>query len=440
MPILDALTQHGYPAYLVGGAVRDALMGRDLHDLDVTTSALPHQILSVFSHLRCIETGRQHGTITVISQNGPVEITTFRTESTYSDHRRPDKVTFTSRLSEDLARRDFTINAMALNRDGLIDLFGGQQDLSAKILRCVGDPDCRFQEDALRMLRGLRFSSCLNFQLDKQTADAIHRHHHLLCHISPERITAELLRLLTGDYPKEVLLAYPDVISTIIPELRPTMGFAQHSPYHDFDVYTHSVNVVAQVPPSNCLRLAALLHDVAKPLTLRLDKNHIGHFPLHAKQGSLLIANRLTALRLDNTTKQTVLNLISYHGLTRDLKIRGVPIYLSQLGETLFFQLLALDRADSVGKKNSVHTRDAHWDQLTHTTHQLIDSNACLHLNQLAINGTDALSSGLRGEEIGLALDAALKQVVRGTLENDRATLLPLLRLMEIKNKKIALQ
>ena len=424
MPLLDILNQHGYPAYLVGGAVRDSLMGCNIHDLDITTAALPHEILSVFSHLRCIKTGEKHGTITVLTEHGPVEITTFRTESTYSDHRRPDSVMFTTKLEQDLARRDFTINAMALGRDGLIDLFGGQTDLSNKQLRCVGDPNQRFQEDALRMLRGMRFSSCLNFQLETATAAAIHRHHHQLSHISPERITAELLRLLTGDSPKQVLLEYADVISTLIPDLAPTIGFCQHSPYHDFDVYTHSVNTVEHIPPTPILRLAALLHDIAKPVTLQLDSKHIGHFPFHAKLGGELVAQRLETLRLDNATRLGVAKLISHHGLTRDLNPKDVARCLSKLGESLFFQLLHLDRADSISKKVSTTCRDAHWDKIESTARSLIESNTCLWRHQLAVNGSDVLSSGLTGQEIGISLDILLQHVVHGTLKNDRDALL----------------
>ena len=289
LEILDTLERAGHQAVLVGGCVRDALLGREPHDYDAAVSAPPEEILAACrSKFKCIPTGLAHGTVTVVHGGLPVEVTAFRKEGTYSDHRHPDRVAYTSRLEEDLARRDFTVNAMAWGRSGLTDPFGGQADLAAGVIRCVGDPDRRFQEDALRVLRGLRLAAQLDFRLEGETAAAIRRNTPLLSYVAWERIQAEFLRLLCCPGAERILLDFPETVCQIVPELTPAVGFDQKNPHHCYDVYTHSVKALGQVRPEPALRLAALLHDAGKPACFSLDEQGVGHFYGHEGESARL--------------------------------------------------------------------------------------------------------------------------------------------------------
>lgn len=432
--VLAPLEQRGYPAYLVGGSVRDALMGRPIHDLDVTTAAQPHQVKDVFPQLRALDTGLQHGTITLLTQTGAVEVTTFRSEQGYSDHRHPSGVTFTASLEEDLSRRDFTMNALALGLDGLHDPFHGAADIAHNLIRCVGDPETRFTEDALRMLRGLRFASTLGFSIEAETAAAIHRCAPLLTHISTERITSELVRLLCGAHVGQVLLQFHDVMTQIIPQLAPMVGFDQHTHYHSFDVYTHTVHTVEGVPPTSVLRLAALFHDIAKPQTFHLDEAGVGHFYRHAAIGAPLTQDILRQMRLPNSIIDQIVPLVKYHGLTRDTPLNKLPKLIAKLGEEGFFQLLALDQADSCAKHPHSSPEDGNWAEIGRVAREFLDTAPCLTLADLAVSGHDAMAAGLQGRAIGIALQALLGQVVDGRLENTREQLLPPLQQMSLKS------
>ena len=300
LEILDTLERAGHQAVLVGGCVRDALLGREPHDYDAAVSAPPEEILAACrSKFKCIPTGLAHGTVTVVHSGLPVEVTAFRKEGTYSDHRHPDRVEYTSRLEEDLARRDFTVNAMAWDRSGLIDPFGGQADLAAGVIRCVGEPDRRFQEDALRVLRGLRLAAQLDFRLEGETAAAIRRNTPLLSYVAWERIQAEFLRLLCCPGAERILLDFPETVCQIVPELTPAVGFDQKNPHHCYDVYTHSVKALGQVRPEPALRLAALLHDIGKPACFSLDGQGVGHFYGHEGESARLAEQAAARLRLD---------------------------------------------------------------------------------------------------------------------------------------------
>ena len=291
------LKRSGYSAFLVGGSVRDKMMGKTAHDIDIATSAKPEQTAAVFEKLAVIPTGLAHGTVTVLIENTPVEITTFRTESGYSDNRHPDSVSFSNNIRDDLSRRDFTINAIAEDENGaLFDPFGGKGDIEKKLIRCVGNAETRFVEDALRILRALRFSAVLSFSIEEETARAIKKCSHLLLHLSPERIMGELSRLLCGEKAADVLLEYPEIFAEIFPCLEKTQGFLQHNRHHCFDVWEHTVNVVKNVRPALHLRLAALFHDCAKPLVFSLDENKEGHFYSHAPKGALIAENELRRL------------------------------------------------------------------------------------------------------------------------------------------------
>ena len=427
LEVLHRLEAAGHRAVLVGGCVRDSLLSIPLHDYDAATSARPEEIKAACAGLRCVETGIKHGTITVLSDGLSVEVTTFRTEGDYSDHRHPDRVEFTDDLALDLARRDFTINAMAWERSGLVDLYGGQEDLNRKNVRCVGNPDRRFEEDALRLLRGLRLAAQLEFTIHPDTAAAIRRHAAELSHVAWERIAAEFVRLICSAGAGRVLLEFPDVVTRIIPELAPAVGFDQRNPHHCYDVYTHSVKVMEQVPPVPALRLAALLHDVGKPATFSVDERGVGHFYGHTRVSAQLAQKALERLRLDKATRERTVTLVERHDLPVEPTERWTGRWLSRLGEDVLFDLLALKRGDVLA---CVHKEGdaAFLDRAEQMARELLEREPCLTLWDLAVNGRDAMAAGLEGPAIGRALNGLLRRVAEGELLNDRAVLLRALR------------
>lgn len=425
LAVLDLLERAGHQAVLVGGCVRDYLLGLQPHDYDAATSARPEEMLELFEGWRVIETGVRHGTLTIISDGLPVEITTFRMEGAYTDHRHPDGVSFTRRLEKDLQRRDFTVNAMAWSQsEGLTDLFGGQKDLQAKVLRCVGQPMRRFEEDALRILRCLRFSAQLGFSIHPDTADALEEQLPLLDAVSRERVMEEFTKLICAPGAVWVLQEYPNAVARVLPELRPAMGFEQHTPYHCFDVYTHSIRVLGNTPPERTMRLAALLHDVGKPHTFAPDEEGVGHFPDHAKVGAQIADQALRRLHLDNATREQVVTLIARHGMRLPAEERVVKRWIARLGPELFFQLMALDQADNNAKRPEMVPAPQHWVELYHLARKVLEEADCLSLKDLAVNGSDALAAGLKGPAIGKALNALLEDVVEGRRANCREELL----------------
>lgn len=423
LEVLRRLEGAGHRAVLVGGCVRDSLRGVSPHDYDGATSARPEEILAACQGLRCIETGGRHGTVTVLSQGLPVEITPFRRESGYSDHRHPDQVEFTPHLEEDLARRDFTINALAWDGRQIIDLFDGQRDLREGIVRCVGDPDTRLEEDALRLLRGLRLSAQLQFTLDTSTSDAIRRHTPQLVLVAWERIFREFSRLICAPGVEKVLLDFPEVTAQIIPELAPSIGFDQRSPHHCYDVYTHCVKTLSGVPPVPALRLAALLHDVGKPASFSLDEQGVGHFYGHPDHSATLARQALERLRADGATRDRALVLIQRHHLPVEPTEQWAGRWLARLGQDVLFDLLALKRADALAcAPHPEGTADV--DGALQAARTLLARPHCLSLRELAVNGRDALAVGLSGPAIGRALAQLLEEVSQGELENSRPVLL----------------
>ncbi len=306
--VLHTLRRGGYEAYIVGGCVRDALLGFPPADWDVTTSAPPEDIVRLFEgRNRLIETGLKHGTVTILADGMPVEVTTYRIDGKYTDGRHPDSVCFTASLAEDLRRRDFTINAMAYcPEEGLIDCYSGQADLREGIIRCVGVPDIRLQEDALRILRALRFASVLGFSIDGDTADSLRRNRELLANIAAERLAAELNRLLCGRKAGKILLDYSDILGIFLPELSPMVGFAQHNAYHAYDVWEHTARCLQAASPLLPVRLAVLLHDSGKPPCFTMDDNGIGHFYGHPAVSTEIARTVLTRLRYESKTTETV--------------------------------------------------------------------------------------------------------------------------------------
>lgn len=422
---LTLLRAAGYEAWIVGGCVRDALLGRTPQDYDLTTSALPQETKAVFSGFRVIETGATHGTITVLMDGEPLEITTYRVDGGYSDARHPDCVTFTRSLREDAARRDFTINAMAFSpQEGLRDFFGGQEDLKGKVIRCVGEPDRRFQEDALRILRALRFAAQLDFSLEGETEAAARRQAHLLEKISAERLSAELGKLLCGPAAGRVLTAYYDILGRVIPELLPMAGFDQRNVHHCYDVLTHTAVAVDHVPPKLHLRLAMLLHDVGKPACFSLGEDGQGHFYGHAHKSMELAQDVLHRLRFPNALTERVVTLIRYHDSVLPEDPRLVARWLGKLGEEAFFDLLAIQRGDTAALNPLFCTRKSGFDALEMIAKDVLSQKTCLSLRDLAVDGHDLLALGYRGRVIGQALNLLLEEVLEGRIPNEKAELL----------------
>lgn len=418
---LALLNEAGFEAFAVGGAVRDLLRGAPVHDWDLTTSALPEQTKAVFEKYRLIETGIRHGTVTVLLDGLPLEITTYRTEGTYSDHRRPDKVEFIPSLEEDLARRDFTVNAMAYHPGkGVIDLFGGQDDLKNGVIRCVGDPDRRFQEDALRMLRALRFAARFGFTIEPKTASAIHRNRELLTLVAAERIREEVTGLLCGSRVEPILRQYHDVLSVPIPELAPLAGLKQYNLHHCHDVWGHTVAAVAAAPDLPALRWAALLHDTGKPARFFRSEDGVGHFYGHAEESAAVAAAVTTRLRFDNFSRDTICFLVEHHHLFRDITEKAVKRAVLQFGKDKLKLLLWLLRADTLGHAPCCFH---HLDDIRHLE-TMIDAVSEFSVKDLAVSGGDLLALGYQGPQIGQALDRLVNAVVFETVENEKETLL----------------
>jgi tRNA nucleotidyltransferase (CCA-adding enzyme) len=429
--VLETLEAAGHEAWCVGGCVRDSLLGRVPEDWDVTTSALPEETMAVFG-VHAFPTGLQHGTVTVRADHKSVEVTTFRCDGDYHDHRRPDSVTFTRSLEEDLRRRDFTVNAIALNlRGDLRDPFGGQADLKVGVLRCVGDPDRRFEEDALRILRGLRFAAVLGFATEPKTSESIHRSRDLLNCIAAERIQVELFKLLCGKNAAAVLREYPDVIGVFWPEVLPMVGFDQKNVHHCYDVWEHSLHAVEAVPADPILRCAALLHDIGKPKCFTVDKAGVGHFYGHGAISTAMADRMLRRLKCATAFRETVTRLVDWHDRDIPRTDKSVRRALRILGEEDLRRLILIKRADNLAQAPEFHHRQRELDKGEAILDKLLAQNACFSLKQLAVNGSDLMALGLSGPAIGKGLNALLDQVVNGELPNEREALLETVQNMQ---------
>ena len=421
---LERLEDAGFRAWAVGGCVRDACLGIMPHDFDLCTDALPERIQAVFPDRELVLAGVKHGTVGVVTPGGVVEITTLRTEGDYRDGRHPQWVKFVPELREDLLRRDYTINAMAWNpREGLQDPFGGREDLQKGILRAVGDPERRFREDALRILRGVRFAVRFHLTVEENTLASMEALAPLMEGLSRERVFGELCDLLPGITGPE-LIRFAPVITQAIPELKPMVGFDQHSPHHAYDLYTHTAHVVGAVPGDLTLRWAALLHDVGKISTFTLDETGRGHFYGHAAMSAETADTILRRLKAPNALREGVATLIRHHMTRLEEDKRLLKRRIRSLGWETVEQLLQLQEAD-MGSKGTGEEQD--FDQFRRIRALLEEiraENACLTLRDLAVNGKDMMALGLRGAEIGKALNALLDAVLEERLPNDREALL----------------
>ena len=424
--LLARLESAGYQGWAVGGCVRDTLRGAAPSDWDVTTDARPERVMALFGE-RAIPTGLKHGTVTVCAGETHVEVTTFRRDGTYSDHRRPDAVQFSSSLEEDLARRDLTVNAMAMDLRGHIcDPFGGQEDLSRRVLRCVGDPLRRLDEDALRIMRTLRFAAVLGFAIEPDTSAALHRRAPLLAGIAAERILVEMNKLLTGEYMASVLLAYPDVLGVFLPELLPCVGFDQRNVHHCYDVWTHSVYAASAIAPDVVLRWAMLLHDIGKPDCFTVDEHGTGHFYGHPARSAELAEAICRRLRMDKKSAQRIVTLVRWHDRDIPRTKKAVARAARQLGEDTLRQLLAVKRADNRAQSPLCRGRAADIDRAEAILDDLLARQSCFSLRELAVRGNDLTALGLRGPAVGETLQKLLDAVLDGSVPNERPALLAL--------------
>ncbi len=429
--ILSTLNAAGFEAYAVGGCVRDALRRVTPQDWDLCTSALPREIETCFPGVKLLETGIRHGTVTLRLQEGQYEVTTYRADGPYSDGRRPDRVDFVSDLVQDLARRDFTVNAMAMDLHGQVqDPFGGQEDLASGILRCVGDPDRRFQEDGLRLMRCLRFAATLGYTIEPQTAGALERNLSMLDHVAAERIQTELRKLLLGPGYVDVLRSHPTVFCRFWPQLGPLVALEQHNPWHRYGGWEHTLHALSAARTDLAVRLAVLLHDVGKPACKSTDADGIDHFYGHAKVGAQLAEEMLRTLKFDNATRERVVLLVERHDAPIDATDRSVRRWLGRLGQDAFFQLLEVKRCDALGQGHSqVPQRLDHIAQLRDIAQGVIAQGRCFSLKDLAVTGSDVLAAGISaGPAVGQALQRLLDQVISGALPNEKEALLRALR------------
>lgn len=422
---LSLLRRAGFRAYPVGGCVRDALLGQEPQDWDLCTDATPEEMHRAFAGCQTEDTGARLGTVTLLlSPDRPLEITSFRTESDYSDSRHPDGVTFTRSLEADLARRDFTVNAMAWDteRNTVIDPFGGKGDLEEKLLRCVGDPALRFSQDALRILRGMRFRAKPGFEIEKNTFAAMLEKKALLHRISPERAVRELNGLLTAEAPGDTLLKCKELLFELMPALRATDGCPQHSPYHDRDVWRHTALAVDNAKPELTLRWAALLHDIGKPACHMRDAKGIDHFTGHQETGAQMAEALLKELKMPASLINRVTLLVREHDTL--LADRDVWPLLARLGSEAFDQLLRLKHADLMAHAEWVRPRVKELPLRAALKERILKEGRPLSVGQLALDGNDLQSMGFRGRQIGAVLEKLFSRVLRQQLGWDRASLL----------------
>ncbi len=427
--IIHTLQNAGYEAYIVGGCVRDAVLGRKPDDWDITTSAKPEQVKALFP--RTVDTGIEHGTVTVVLKNegdGSLEgyeVTTYRVDGKYEDHRRPKEVTFTASLIEDMKRRDFTINAMAYNDDqGLVDYFEGIKDLDKRVIRCVGNPRERFDEDALRILRAIRFAAQLDFTIADQTKEAIKNQAVFLKDISGERIHVELTKLLISQHPEQIKTAYElGVTKIILPEFDAMMNTTQNNPHHCYSVGEHTLQVVKNVQPTETMRWAALLHDVAKPVCKTSDKG-IDHFYGHNVEGEKMAKAILRRLKFDNHTIDRVKHLVLWHdyGMGEIPSIQSFRKTLNKMGEDMFLDYVEIKRADILGQSEYMRAdKISHLEVLEGYYKEIRERQQCLSIKELSLSGRDLIAMGMTpGKELGDMLSYLLDCVLENPEWNEK--------------------
>lgn len=430
--IIETLQSHGYEAYAVGGCVRDSLLGRKPGDWDITTSALPEETKALFA--RTFDTGIEHGTITVLLDKEGFEVTTYRIDGKYEDSRHPKEVTFTRSLSEDLLRRDFTINAMAYNEEeGIVDLFGGMDDLKNQVIRCVGNAKDRFGEDALRMMRAVRFSAQLGFSIEKETREAIYSLASNLNNISAERIQTELVKLLIAPHPEQIRLAYElGITQVILPEFDRMMMTEQETPHHCSSVGEHTIRALCACDADKITRLTMLLHDMGKPAKKYFDENGRAHFKGHAVVSEQIAKEILHRLKFDNDTSRKVTRLVLYHDYRMPATFRNVRRAMHTIGENLFDYYLQVRRADTLAQSEyRQQEKLQNLDEIETIYQQILEQNQCVSLKTLAVKGSDLLQIGVpAGPMVGEVLDQLLELVLEDPEHNQKELLLQKAKLL----------
>ena len=424
--ILRVLEDHGYEAFVVGGCVRDSLLGRNPNDWDITTSALPLQVKALFR--RTIDTGLKHGTVTVLMDGEPFEVTTYRVDGEYLDGRHPSEVTFTASLQEDLQRRDFTINAMAYSeKKGLQDLFGGLPDLEKGLIRAVGDPAKRFGEDALRIMRAVRFAAQLGYEVEADTVQAMKELAPTLSKISAERIAAELEKLLVSPHPEKLKMAYEcGITAVILPEFDRCMETAQNNPHHKYSVGEHTIVSIGNARPDRILRYTMLMHDMGKPSCKTTDEQGIDHFYGHQEVSAQMANDILRRLKSDNETRRSVSKLVRYHDLTCGLTGKSVRKAISLIGEDLFPLYLEVKDADTRAQSDfRFQEKMDYLDEVRLRYRKILEEGDCLSLKDLAVNGKDLIAAGMKpGREIGEVLGAMYRDVIDDPEHNNKEYLM----------------
>ena len=431
--ILSTLKENGYECFCVGGCVRDSLSKKPVNDWDFTTNATPDEVQRCFSSYQTIDIGKKFGTICVVINGENYEITTYRIDNDYKDSRHPESVSFSKNLKDDLARRDFTVNALAYNEEvGVVDEYGGLNDLSLGVIRCIGDADERFNEDALRILRALRFASTYGYSIEQKTSESILRNRENLNDIAPERITKELTRLLCGDNVDFILRRYRDVFAVIIPQIAGMFNFDQNTKHHNKDLWRHTVSAVKHTPADAVLRMTMLLHDIGKPMTEHKDKKGASHFPNHPKLSCAMAKTILTDLRFPNDFISTVTLLIENHDNRYKAESPMIKRCMRDLGVENTRKLLTIQRADILAQSNYKRVEKlSTLDSVVEEFERILKEKECFNVDSLAVNGKDIIHLGvLKGEKIGEILRTLLDNVIDGKLINEKSELLEFAKTM----------
>ena len=424
--ILDTLENYGYEAYVVGGCVRDSILGIEPNDWDITTSAHTEEIKSCFEGYHLITIGEQHGTIGIVLDGITYEVTTYRIDGKYDDNRHPESVEFTDDVNQDLARRDFTVNAMAYNEsDGIVDPYGGERDLQYMALRCVGNPDIRFNEDALRILRALRFASVYNFSIEANTSVSLLKNRSLLNNISVERIAAEFRKLLCGKNVSFILRRYKDIFAVFIPEIVATFTCGQNTPHHNKTVWRHTTSAVANIEADELLRTVMFFHDIGKPMALNTDSEGRDHFKGHNHFSAILARNILGRLKYPTRFIDDAVTLIEYHDERFSDDKKQIKHILKSIGVENFERLMKIQLADISAQSNYMREIKLKNHELAvKTFDEIISNNECFTLKDLAINGSDLIHLGItHGQMIGKTLNYLLDSVIDETVENNNTAL-----------------
>lgn len=412
--IINVLKNNGQEAYAVGGCIRDSILGREPEDWDITTSASPEQVKALFG--KTFDTGIEHGTVTVLLGNEGFEVTTYRIDGIYEDSRHPKEVAFTRELKEDLLRRDFTINAMAYNEEeGLVDIFDGREDLNKGIIRCVGDAEERFAEDALRILRAIRFSAQLGFEIEENTKKAIGKKAFSLAHISAERIQVELIKTVLSPYPERLKTAYElGVTQVFLPEFDAMMKTTQETPHHRTGVGEHTLEAMKAIVPDKVLRLTMLFHDVAKPLTKTMDQEGIAHFKGHDSKGADVTKEILKRLKFDNDTLRKVCLLVKYHDCRIAPSPKSIRRLMHAMGEGMFPLYMVVRKADMAAQSDyQYESKAADMNAIEACYKEIKEKEECTSLKMLEVSGSDLIALGVKpGKQIGEMLDRLLEVVL----------------------------